>query len=230
MVRMGPTLRTSQHGFTLVELLVALVILAMLAVLSWQGLDGMVRAQKNTQAHSDALIAMHNALAQWGADLDAMDPQTRTAQDANTRPRPIDWNGQALRITRNSSDSASPNSGIVVVAWSQRRVGEQAQWLRWQSDVLHSRAEWLNAWQQAAAWARNPDDASRAREVALFPITGWQVFYYRGDTWTNPASSADAASVLPDGVRLVLTLAPGQVLSGTLTRDWIRPTVTGNRS
>lgn len=225
---MAQKYRAIPRGFTLVELLVALVVLAMLATLSWQGLDGMVRAQKGTQAHSEALAAMHNALAQWGADLDAMDTQTRSAQDAASRPRPIDWNGQALRITRRST--SAQESGMVVVAWSQRRTGESGMWLRWQSATLHSRSEWVQAWQRAADWARNPDDQSRTQEVSLFPITGWQVFYFRGDTWSNPASSADAASALPDGVRLVITPAPGQVLSGTLTRDWIRPTVTGTKS
>ena len=31
----------------------------------------------------------------------------------------------------------------------------------------------------------------------------------------------------PDGVRLVLTLSHGQALSGTLTRDWVRPLLGG---
>ena len=38
-----------QRGFTLVELLVALMVMALLAVLSWRGLDGMTRAQTQTQ-------------------------------------------------------------------------------------------------------------------------------------------------------------------------------------
>jgi general secretion pathway protein J len=217
-------------GFTLVELMVALVVLATLAVLSWQGLDGMVRAQSRTQAYSNDLAALHNTLAQWGADLDAMDNQVRSAADAQARPRPIDWNGQALRITRNNTPTGAQGSGMLVVAWSVRGVGAAAQLLRWQSPVLHSRAEWAQAWQQAAAWARNPDDASRRNEVATVPVTGWQVFYFRGDAWSNPASSAETASTLPDGVRLVLTLAPGQVMGGSLTRDWVRPTVSGNKS
>jgi general secretion pathway protein J len=32
---------------------------------------------------------------------------------------------------------------------------------------------------------------------------------------------------VPDGVRLVLTLAPGQGISGVLTRDWMSPTLGG---
>jgi general secretion pathway protein J len=34
---------------------------------------------------------------------------------------------------------------------------------------------------------------------------------------------------LPNGVRLVLTLAPGQSLSGQLVRDWVRPTLQAGR-
>jgi general secretion pathway protein J len=35
---------------------------------------------------------------------------------------------------------------------------------------------------------------------------------------------------LPDGVRLVLQLPPGETISGTLTRDWVRPTLSGGKS
>jgi general secretion pathway protein J len=38
------------------------------------------------------------------------------------------------------------------------------------------------------------------------------------------------AANLPDGVRLVLVLPPGQAISGKLTRDWIRPNFGGNKS
>jgi general secretion pathway protein J len=43
-------------------------------------------------------------------------------------------------------------------------------------------------------------------------------------------SSVGATPAAPDGVRLVLTLPQGEVLAGTLTRDWVRPTVAGNKS
>jgi general secretion pathway protein J len=35
---------------------------------------------------------------------------------------------------------------------------------------------------------------------------------------------------MPDGVRLVITLPPGDGLAGTLTRDWVRPTVGAPKS
>ena len=38
-----------EKGFTLIEVLVAIGILALMAVLSWRGLDGMTRSQALTQ-------------------------------------------------------------------------------------------------------------------------------------------------------------------------------------
>ena len=59
-------------GFTLVELLVAIAVMALLAIMSWRGLDGMARAQEQTRARSDDLLVMQAALSQWAADLDAV--------------------------------------------------------------------------------------------------------------------------------------------------------------
>jgi len=234
------------RGFTLVELLVALLVMALLSLMSWRGLDGMARATAITQARADELVALQNGMAQFGADLDAMADLPVVAPPAAggsagsgasgpataAKPAPLDWNGQALRIVRASGGVA--DSGLRVVAWS-RRIGQvngtaQGQWLRWQSDLLHSPADLKSAWSQAAIWAQNPDDATRKREVAVAPLADWKIYYYRNDAWSNPMSSADAANAAPDGIRLVLTLPEGAALAGAITRDWIRPTVAGNKS
>ena len=44
------------------------------------------------------------------------------------------------------------------------------------------------------------------------------------------AGSAGVDVSVPDGVRLVMTLPPGQALSGVITRDWVRPTLGGGKS
>jgi general secretion pathway protein J len=221
---------TQHHGFTLVELLVALMVMALLAVMGWRGLDGMVRATAQTQQRSDALMALQTGLAQWGADLDAMvqAPQAGAAQAGANAVGVLDWNGQSLRITR--TDPGAPGVGLRVVAWSRRDVQGTQQWLRWQSAPVGNLSDWQSAWMQAAVWAQNPGDAERQREVAIVPLSGWQVFYFRNDAWSNPLSSAESATAAPDALRLVLTLPPGNALAGTLTRDWIRPSVAGNKS
>jgi len=213
--------RAHQRGFTLIELLLAIGLMALMTVLAWRGLDGMTRAQTQLRQHSDEVLALQAGLAQWGADLDALARQPGSPS--------LDWDGRALRMLRRGS--GTPGEGLRVVAWSRRNVDGSGQWLRWQSPVLTTRSQMQLAWQQAAQWGQNPSDAQRQLEVRIVQLDQWQIFYYRGQSWSNPLSSAgteggDAASVItpvPDAVRLVLTLSPGQAISGTLTRDWLRP-------
>jgi general secretion pathway protein J len=233
-VRMKPC--RFSRGFTLVELLVALFAMALLAVLSWRGLDGMTRAQAQTQARADAVLTLQVGLAQWAADLDALVQLPQVTA--------LDWNGRVLRLTRRST--ASPSDGLLVVAWTLR----EGRWLRWQSPPLTTRGQLDESWQKADLWSQNPGDAERRLEVAITPLEEWQIFYYRSDAWTNPLSS-DATvaagpapsvgpgtstvalpqtAVIPDGVRLVLMLPPDQPLAGRLIRDWVRPTLGGGKS
>ncbi|MFT4243408.1 MAG: prepilin-type N-terminal cleavage/methylation domain-containing protein [Acidovorax sp.] len=218
--------KSRQRGFTLIELLVAIGVMALIALLSWRGLDGMARAQETTRQRADEMLVLQAALAQWGADLDALMPITHTT--------PLDWDGQVLRLTRRTS--AVPDDGALVVAWTRRGLQGAGQWVRWQSPPVRTLAEWQQAWQRAAQWAQNPGDAERRHETALLPLTEWQIFYYRGGAWSNPLSSTGTTTqtgttaTVPDGVRLQITLPPGQALAGKLTRDWVNPLLGGGRS
>ncbi|KAF1049815.1 PulJ/GspJ family protein [Xylophilus sp.] len=239
------------RGFTLVELLVALSVMALLAILGWRGLDGMVRTRQFTQSQADATLTLQAGLSQWRTDLDAMVVLPHI--------QPLDWDGQAMRITRRGAAAvASASAPVVVVAWARR----DGQWLRWQSAPVASRADWQDAWQRAALWSRNPGVQDLGAQTALLPLAYWQVFYFRGETWTNPLSSDDSAAAsravarnaaqqqatqqstgstdtqlqtatlnaaLPDGVRLVLQLPEGSAFAGTLVQDWARPTVGGGK-
>lgn len=234
--------RTSLRGFTLIELLVAISLMALMAVLSWRGLDGISLAQTQLQQRSDDVLTLQATLGQWAADMDAMAEQPNMPS--------LDWDGRALRILRRGS--AAPGEGLHVVAWARRTVDGAGQWMRWQSPELRTRAALDLAWQKAELWAQTPSDEDRLREVRTVALDAWQIFYYRGNAWTNPLSSAGApdgatqassddtpdapvavAAVAtdntPDGVRLVLNLAPGQAISGTLTRDWARPVLGGGK-
>ncbi len=242
-------------GFTLIELLVAISIMALMALLSWRGLDGMTRAQGQLAQRADQVLTLQAGLNQWATDLDAVVqlPQMQA----------LDWDGRALRMTRhkaaapnfaanssaaaNAGDAASAE-GILVVAWARRDIDGTGQWLRWQSPPLKTRGDVQNAWILAAQWAQNPGDEEKKREVRVGALAQWQIFFYRGGAWANPLSSTGAplqgaagallgvaapAGVdvsVPDGVRLVMTLPPGQALSGVITRDWVRPTLGGGKS
>lgn len=210
------------RGFTLIELLVAISVMALLAVLSWRGLDGMARAQVQTRQRADELLALQAGLTQWKTDLDALAPATGLSA--------LDWDGRVLRLTRRGS---SLGEGLRVVAWTRR--ADAGAWLRWQSPALRSWGEWRQAWAAAQLWAQDTRREDRQGEVSVLPLADWQIFYFRDDAWSHPLSSegtpaAAARSALPDGIRLVLTLPPGQAIHGPLTLDWVRPTVGGGKS
>ena len=227
-------------GFTLIEVLVALAIMALMAAMAWRAIDGMTRTQQATHEHADATLTLQAGLDQWRADLDAMmnfspnNPQLSPGSPAAERC--LKWDGSVLRLTR--ADSAG--AGVRVVAWARRP--DDGQWLRWQSAPIVTQSAWAAAWEAAARWgqagASAPAPGAPMQAVAIVPITGWQLYYYRNNAWTNPLSSdAEAANnsssatnnPVPDGVRLLLTLPPGGQLSGAMQVDRVRPTLGGRR-
>jgi general secretion pathway protein J len=232
MMKMPRTHRPgAPRGFTLIELLVAIAVMALLSLASWRGLDSMSRATTQNQQRADAVLTLQATLAQWGADLDAATALAQT--------RPIDWDGRVLRLTRRSSDPTAP--AVLVVAWTLRAGTDGVRWRRWQSPPFTTRGEWQQAWNLAASWAQDGGaQPGGYTDVALMPTDSWQLYYFRENTWApasslpntpaNPANPAGPIVNMPDGVRLVLSLPPGDGLSGTLTRDWVRPTVGAPRS
>ena len=223
-----PPLPAKACGFTLIELLVAIGVMALLAILSWRGLDGMTRAQAYTQERADQVLGLEVGLAQWGADLEAIQRMPQIPEILT-----LDWDGRALRMTRRDATDAA--GGLRVVAWTLRTVDGSGRWLRWQSEPVLTRSAWRAAWGQAGLWAQTPGTEERRREVVVAPITEWQIFYFRGEALTNPLSSAGAALPAggldgPDGVRLMLTLPEGHPMAGRLVRDWVRPDLSGNKS
>ena len=61
-------MRNKQHGLTLVELLVAISILATIAVLGWRGLDGIVRARIALTGELEQTRGMQLTFAQLQSD------------------------------------------------------------------------------------------------------------------------------------------------------------------
>ena len=176
------------RGFTLVELLVALALMALMAALSWRGFNSMSLSRQQLSGYSEQLLTLQNGVAQWTADLDALEQQPGFSS--------MEWDGRALRLLRRSS--RTPGEGLYVVAWAQGARAQGSVWMRWQSEPLTSRAQLLAAWSQAALWAQNPGDAERKQEVLITPLVGWQIVFFRGGAWTNALSSADVVSAPPD--------------------------------
>lgn len=245
-------------GFTLVEVLVALLAMALMAGLGWRGIDGLLRARAASQGRVDQMAVMQTALAQWRADLDAVVVPTQPNDLAG-----LAWDGRVLRVLRRASvpDAQGGDAGLWVVAWTVRglsadeadRLGlpwdnPPLAWVRTQSPAAFDRATlqryWAEALQGSSAGSQvaTGPSANPTSTAVLFPAVAWQLFYYRSNAWSNPLSSSGASGAsgptpsppqdasVPDGVRLQLTLPANPSPGGTLTLDWVRPTHATTRS
>ena len=57
-------------GFTLIEVLIAITLMAVMAGLGWRGLDGLMRSRDSNQTRVDSTAVLQTVLAQWRFDLD----------------------------------------------------------------------------------------------------------------------------------------------------------------
>lgn len=226
-------------GFTLVELLVAMAVMAAMAVMTWQGLDAMARTRAMAQEHHSQAAVLTTGLQQWVQDLDQM---------VETPPLSIiTWDGRVMRLVRHNTGAVS--DGLLVVAWTRSvrdvNVAGQGQWLRWQSKPKTSITELRAAFVQADVWAQSAGATEQQHEVSILPLTDMQIYFYTMGAWQTPlraesqpgesrtksyTTNSVTIGAAVDGIRLVLTLPPGHPMGGTVTRDWVRPTLSNDKS
>lgn len=207
------------RGFTLVEVMVALVIMAVLATMAWQGVDGLVRAREGAERSGEAALRLGTVISQWEQDLSQI-------QQSSAAPG-LKFDGATLRMTRRAP------GGIQLVAWTL----QGRSWYRWAAPPVTRIQDLQEWWIRSQSWSAIQADALKM----LDDVDSQQVYFYRGNSWSNaqstgdfeeapqppqpPASGASAPpvggenEVLPTGVRLVLGLP-----RGPLTRDlMVRP-------
>lgn len=209
-------MRPSCRGFTLIELLVALTVMAVLAGLSWQGVDSLLRTRESTQAALDRTARLGTVLTQWEQDFAAL-------HESVAAP-PLQFDGRTLRMTRTGE------GGVRVVTWTVR----DGAWWRWAGPAVTRAGELQQSW-----LGSQQHQGGEIGELRLIDgVADWQLFYWRGNAWTNAQSTGDSTArvgpgsravdnplraeladlgtreQLPDGVRLVLSLP-----AGPLTRD-----------
>ena len=197
------------RGFTLVEVLVALVIMAVMAGMAWQGIDGIIRTRDASQARLETALRLNTVMAQWDQDLASI-------QDTGVVSPALNCAGNSVRMTRRTP------AGIQLVIWTLRPADDNTStWERWASPAVTTQAELTDNFLRS-------QQLQGGETGSIKTITGlsdWRIYFYQGNAWANCASSLGTAAsgpaltTLPDGVRVVLTFAPGSGLNGDLTRD-----------
>lgn len=175
--------RRRPAGFTLIEVMVALVVLSVMALMGWRGIEAMLRTREIAQANLENTARLQTVLAQWEQDL----LQLQEGRDSGVEA--LSFDGATLRITRHHPD------GLQLVAWGVR----EGSLYRWESRVSRTRAELQSAWAQS----QQALVLDNKRLKALDGIQGWQIYFYRGNSWSNAQSSDDVEQASPQ------TPAPG---------------------
>ncbi len=205
--------RRQAAGFTLVEVLVAMVVMAIMSLMAWQGVDGIARARESNQTRLEQTLRIETVIAQWEQDLASL-------QDSTVVPA-LTCDGQSVRLTRRTE------GGMQVVAWSLRPDASNSMWQRWAGPAVTTTKALQQSWLQTQQFQGSETGQLRA----LGGIDQWQIYFFQGNAWANcqstgnvaaPAASSPVATLVPtvpSGVRLVLAFAPGSGLNGSLVRD-----------
>lgn len=163
----------ARRGFTLVEVLVALLIMAVIAAMGWQGVSGMVKARDIGATASERTLRLQAVIGQWEQDIGAV-------YDSPLVPG-ISFDGASLRLVRRNDGS------VQVVVWALR----DGRWQRWAGPLLQRstalRESWLASQQLLG---QEPGQLT-----VLDNVTGWQLYFWRGQGWSNAQSSGDQVTV-----------------------------------
>ena len=217
-------MRRTAAGFTLVEVLVAMVVMAIMSLIAWQGVDAIARSRESNQVRLEQVLRLETVIAQWEQDLAAL--QETTAVPA------LRCDGRAVRMTRRAE------GGMQVVSWALLPNDRGGTWQRWAGPVTTTTRGLQESWFRSQQLQGSEDGQLRA----LDGLESWQVYFFRGNAWSNcqssddvgpatpvspvtpvsassPASGVAQRTLLPSGVRVVIAFAPGSGLNGSLVRD-----------
>ena len=188
-------MRAAAHGFTLVELLVAMAILALLASVSFRGLSSILEAEAHVQSETRRWNDVAVVIAQFGRDLSLAVPRPVRGSSGEVLAAMVisgpsdETRGQIVVTRLGDSDSASSQSGL-------RRIG-----YRLRAGVL----EYLS-WPAAdSAPAAMPSVNPVLENVADLQLRALD----QNGTWSVVWPAGPQANALPRAVEAQIVLAGG---------------------
>ena len=198
-------------GFTLVEVMVALLIMAILAALAFRGIDALVRAKDSSLQATDRTLKLNTGMSQFQYDISQV-------VNTNVLPQPLMFDGATLRMARRTPD------GIQLVLWSL----QDRRWQRWASGSYIHMSELTDAWMRSQQWSAISANAI----TVLENVDAFQ--YYpcnpngtgiSGCSWNNGGSTTGTVVAPPTGTSAPAVLQPVAIRitlklpEGEITRD-----------
>ena len=196
----GPRAVRASRGFTLIELMTAALILALLGAMAYRALGVVLDARTATRLEADKWRRIGNFMERFERDLRHAAPRSVRAGDGQAAAwlgRSVPETGAVLEISRLGGEgmeggaAAAGAAGGRRLAYRRNDTGE-IELLLWPA--------------LDAAPGIQP-----ARHPVLSGVTRFDLQYLNAAVgWVNawPGSSIDAS--LPRAVRLAITLAPGE--------------------
>lgn len=200
----------AQSGLTLIEVMIAIVIMATINLIAWRGIDILSRANTTLQLRSEENARLMRALQQLELDVAwhttvELPPRTPPQAEAGDRPPPVDLLPPGMQIT--TSPSGQLLLTLVRAAPAAPGQWQQVQW--W----LQGGTLWRTVGDAAARYPipspRLADRVAVLDGVASFnlrawvPLRGWQ-------TLPGPRQSTLAASGLEVTLALRRNAGPAQ--------------------
>jgi general secretion pathway protein J len=189
-----------QRGLTLVELLVAISILAIVAVLGWRGLDGIVRARIALTSDLEQTRGMQLTFAQLQSDCMHLASPTIVLNRPTFQTKP-----EQLNLVRTVFADSRP-SRLQVVSYQVK----EGVLTRRESAATRDLSELDSIWQTAINNTDTSPNVTLQSDVSAMTIrlwfagsNGWSVPY--AATTATPLSPA-IAPIVPTGLEVALQL------------------------
>jgi general secretion pathway protein J len=187
---------SAARGFTLVELLVAIWILAVVAIIAWRGLSALVATRDRLAPETDEVRAMLAGFGQMERDLaQAANPALVSLAEPAVRLQIIDG-VQTLQILRFSEPLADGASAVQQITYA---VIDGAL-MRQSSPAVRSIQVAINA---------TPTTVRLIGDVASLQVREWRV----NQGWVTPAPNDPTP---PTGIEVQVTRSDGTVLRRVL--------------
>lgn len=117
-------MKTDQHGFTLIEVMVAIMLMAIVSLIAWRGLDSVSRADSHLQSSTEQTQALLRTLNQLERDLALRASIELRTPGLTEDEQPDDLPAVSVRSSDNQDfqlnvirSAAPPEIGLQRVRW-----------------------------------------------------------------------------------------------------------------